>query len=454
MANIVIGARPLVAHVRQTFGLASDLRRRGHRITYVLATTQMKDEIEARGFDFYHFVLLKNPPKIGQPTFLGKLLPEVARLQRIRREAREVYEALVDPSAYQSVITALAPDLLVADSTAIKYALPFLAWKVPLVLVSPTLPNEWDDNVPHTHSHYTPKSSRFNRYRCQWEWIRIRAVRHILVKMGFSEYSDCGRVAEHYGLPYSSLILTPPFAVRIKQTQLILCPYAFDFPRARLGNNRFVDFGLDDHDVGAEGTHLPLAVVPGLPIVYCCFGTRVPEEPAFKDTVRKIILAIIKDFARQNEFQLVIRIHGLDRLACGNLPENILLVDEWIPQLKMLQHTAVHITHGGFASVRESIHCGVPMILVPFDADQPGNAARAVFHNLGIRVFPAAAAHTSFLELTRTIHSSSRYQEGVKWMKAKFDQQRQTQTAADVIESLLPSASLDLAYSQKNSQAQ
>jgi zeaxanthin glucosyltransferase len=98
---------------------------------------------------------------------------------------------------------------------------------------------------------------------------------------------------------------------------------------------------------------------------------------------------------------------------------------------------AVHITHGGFASVRESIECEAPMIVVPFDADQPGNAARVVYHQLGVRAFPNQTTSSELVELCRQVYASPAYKENIHKMKVEFDRQRARQSAADLIEELL-----------------
>ena len=112
-------------------------------------------------------------------------------------------------------------------------------------------------------------------------------------------------------------------------------------------------------------------------------------------------------------------------------------MNKWIPQIRVLSKAAVHITHGGFTSVRESIETEVPMIVIPFDADQPGNAARIVYHNLGVRVLPNELVGAKLVELTRQVYTSPSLKENVRNMKIAFDRQRSKQSAADVVESLL-----------------
>ena len=61
------------------------------------------------------------------------------------------------------------------------------------------------------------------------------------------------------------------------------------------------------------------------------------------------------------------------------------------------------VTHGGLNSIRESIALGVPMLVCPVDLrwDWPSNAAKVVFHGLGLR---AEMAKNSLSDLENKIN--------------------------------------------------
>ena len=335
--------------------------------------------------------LIDNLPPDPPPGPLEKLIPQAGPMRRTRRVFRAIRASILEGSAYRSMIEALAPDFVIFDSSAIKYALPLLARRIPLVMVSPTFPSEWDENVPQTHSHFTPSPTRLSRWRCKFEWVRLRAARHVQWKLGLSEYSDCRRVAEHYGLPYSRLFESVPFAVRVRLPQLTLCPPVFDFPRPPRPGRHFLDSGVwAGYREDAADREFPWhRLAPNVPLVYCSFGTRLPQYGTLRGKVNELLRELIGAFSRQGRFQLVVTVGSqFDASALGPVPEHVIVTNKWVPQIKVLRRAAVHITHGGFTSVRESIECEVPMIVIPFDADQPGNAARVVYHDLGVRVFP------------------------------------------------------------------
>ncbi|PWA96500.1 Cyanidin-3-O-glucoside 2-O-glucuronosyltransferase [Artemisia annua] len=67
--------------------------------------------------------------------------------------------------------------------------------------------------------------------------------------------------------------------------------------------------------------------------------------------------------------------HGfLERLG-----DRGIVTDKWLPQAKILSHSSTggFISHCGWGSVMESIHCGVPVIAMPMQFDQPYNARLA-----------------------------------------------------------------------------
>jgi len=59
----------------------------------------------------------------------------------------------------------------------------------------------------------------------------------------------------------------------------------------------------------------------------------------------------------------------------GNIPENIIIA-QYLPQLEILKHADLFITHGGMNSINESLYYGVPMIVMPQINEQRINASR------------------------------------------------------------------------------
>lgn len=63
-------------------------------------------------------------------------------------------------------------------------------------------------------------------------------------------------------------------------------------------------------------------------------------------------------------------------------------VAEWLPQQEVLKSKAIALTisHGGMGGVSESLYQGVPLIVIPFGKDQPGNAGRVESAGAGVNL--------------------------------------------------------------------
>lgn len=108
-------------------------------------------------------------------------------------------------------------------------------------------------------------------------------------------------------------------------------------------------------------------------------GTQVPcsEMPSAQ------LSAFVNVF---NEFNKVRVLWKCEENIAKGLPDNV-LVQKWIPQNNVLAHpnVRVFITHGGLFGSQESVHYGVPMLGIPFYADQVNNCS--IYNNNTFIVF-------------------------------------------------------------------
>jgi len=65
-------------------------------------------------------------------------------------------------------------------------------------------------------------------------------------------------------------------------------------------------------------------------------------------------------------------------IAYGNVS-----VFDWVPQIEVLQMASLAINHAGLGSVKECIHFGVPMIVIPMGRDHADIAKRVEYHKMG-----------------------------------------------------------------------
>ena len=111
------------------------------------------------------------------------------------------------------------------------------------------------------------------------------------------------------------------------------------------------------------------------PVIYISLGTIVKGAKSFFEHCMKafgdedvtVIISVGKTFPVKK---------------MKNIPSNF-YVYSFVPQLAVLEVADVFVTHGGMNSVSEALACGVPMVVIPFMADQPTNARRIQELGLG-----------------------------------------------------------------------
>jgi len=69
----------------------------------------------------------------------------------------------------------------------------------------------------------------------------------------------------------------------------------------------------------------------------------------------------------------------------GEIPKNF-IVKNYVPQVDILQYAKLFITHGGMNSTHEGLYYGVPLIVVPQNADQPIIAGQVADIGAGIQL--------------------------------------------------------------------
>lgn len=181
-------------------------------------------------------------------------------------------------------------------------------------------------------------------------------------------------------------------------------PYAEDFPKEQY---RFLGASVYEREEQAfefKGTDTP--------VIYISLGTVVKGAVSF---FKKCIQAF------QNERVTVIMSVGkefqIERL--GKIPQNFQIYNS-VPQLLVLKQADVFITHGGMNSISEGIVEGVPMVVIPFMADQPTNARRITELGLGKRLDYKKIDSKSLRETTLSVLNDTVISERIAAMQKKM----------------------------------
>ncbi|CEG77659.1 hypothetical protein RMATCC62417_12372 [Rhizopus microsporus] len=192
-------------------------------------------------------------------------------------------------------------------------------------------------------------------------------------------------------------------------------------------------------------------------VVYVGFGQMA--VPTHKD-IKLILTALLENMEIQNIDGIIWSTRGIRDLFPDTITtrskavydinsffespansSNIAFID-WAPQVAILHHpsTRLFITHGGAGSLYESMHAGVPVAVVPFFADQPGNAVMAEETGIG-RWFRRTLSQVKANALVKEIleDKTGQYRRNVNHRKAlvQIRNERGRQRAADLIEEAL-----------------
>ena len=98
------------------------------------------------------------------------------------------------------------------------------------------------------------------------------------------------------------------------------------------------------------------------------------------DVFRTIVAALTKNRGVQLVLSVGDRTNPKD---LGPVPKNTIIMQR-TPQLQLLKHASVCITHSGLNKVLESLAQGVPQVSIPVTFGQPGVAARIAHHKTGV----------------------------------------------------------------------
>lgn len=113
-------------------------------------------------------------------------------------------------------------------------------------------------------------------------------------------------------------------------------------------------------------------------LIYISLGTVFNQAMDFY----KLCLAAFAE----TRYTVILSVGSQTQIAdFGDIPANF-IVRNYVPQLDVLQHAKLFITHGGMNSASEGLYYGVPLIVLPQSADQPLIARRVAELGAGIHL--------------------------------------------------------------------
>nr|WP_033437275.1 macrolide family glycosyltransferase [Saccharothrix sp. NRRL B-16314] len=380
MSHIAFLNIPGHGHVNPTLPVVTELVNRGHRVSYAVDP------------GFADIVRQAGATPVVYPTTLPTDDQEwpagmAAAMHLFLTEAKAVLPVL------EAAFADDRPDLVVYDIGAWTARLLADRWGVPAIQFSPTFVayEGWEDDMGDLIDD------------------EVRA---------FYAELDEWLAAEGVSIPAPTYVSHPDRAV-------VSIARSFQ-PNSGSVHPKYTFVGPCLDDRAFQGTWEP---ADDRPVLLVSFGSAYTNEPG----IYRRCFEAFGDL----DWQVVINIGKfVDPAELGEPPANVEL-HRWVPQLAILAHAKVFITHSGMGGSMEGLYHGVPMIGVPAIGEQVMNAMRLVDLGVGRHVprdeVTAEGLRSAVLELA----DDPGVAERLAAIKAEIRAAGGTPAAADVIESEL-----------------
>lgn len=364
MATLGIYMLPEYGGLNATFALARALVRRGHRVRYFVPG-DFEAHVARQGFECSRY-----SNTLAVKASWATRVPGV-RFLHLRARYNEHLAA-----SFDAWVHADALDGVLVDPVAWNVAAGAHARGLPYLNLNPTYSAPFSLDYPPVHASVIPPGTRARNLLAWLFQARIPWQRGLYDRLlGWAGHDAFGRLRRG-----GRTVRWGDFGYRPDVPELIIGPRALDFEPLRALPHRHY-LGTSVEPSRQDGTFDWRDFDASKPLAYCSLGTFGEYQGA----ALRFFTAVIESFRRREGWQLLVSCGALaERLRRPDLPPSI-RVESSVPQLEVLPRARLFLTHGGIGSVREALYFGVPMLLFPFSADQPGLAARLVHHRLGLR---------------------------------------------------------------------
>jgi MGT family glycosyltransferase len=165
------------------------------------------------------------------------------------------------------------------------------------------------------------------------------------------------------------------------------------------------------------------------PLIYISLGTLNNDDVGFFKTC-------IEAFAGSDYAVVMTTGNRIAPDVFGVLPDNI-KVHRWLPQTAVLKHSSLFISHGGLNSVHDALYYGVPLLLVPQQAEQTLTAMRVVELGAGLLLKKGQVSIQTIHDSTRQLLSKTQFKAAAHRIGETLREAGGAVAAANEIEALL-----------------
>jgi MGT family glycosyltransferase len=417
MATIVFFPEGAYGPTNNCVGIGQVLRRRGHRVVFVLEES-FAGALEEKGFEERLMRLTEPAESEEEPgqfwkDFIRDTGPVFRRptIEQLEGFIKPTWEALVGGSKHVEerlveIFDEVCPDVIVEDNVVGFPAV--VTAGCPWVRIVSCNPLEIPDpELPPVFSGYpTGDPSGWDEFR--EEYRRVHAGLHA----DFSEF-----VQERGCPPLPDL----EFIHRSQYLNLFLYPEGADYERSRPLGPMWERLGSCVRKEGLGEFELPQGDGP---LVYLSLGSLGSADVELMQRLVDLLAAggyraIVSKGPQHDQIELREGQRGA----------------ELVPQPALLPLVDAVITHGGNNTVTECLHFGKPMVLLPLFWDQYDNAQRMDELGLGVRLPTFEFEDAQLGEAIERLRGDDGVAERLGAISDRLQANPGTERAADCIES-------------------
>ncbi|XSG77189.1 glycosyltransferase [Herpetosiphon llansteffanensis] len=442
MATIVISMFPEEGHLIPSFKLGKRLKAQGHQV-YYLALADFEAYVRSQGFDY--LALLPEAFPLGfraqqieriATTSGRSFLKEVSHTAFYRALCQTVLEA---QNLIKASLLEVGADLCLIDGFMAPLSLMIQHMGIAVVSLSININLPQAANYPPVVTNIIPDATPASPSKASMAWkFSGIAVKITNLLVGFNFQKELTKVATHFGFPADLIVpaaLFPRLRPQLEIPEIVLCPQAFDFPRPSVEQGIFYcepSIDLDRQEAAFDWSQID----PSKPLIFCTLGS---QSHIYKQS-RRFFQTVIDTLREHPEWQLIMALGSkFQAHEFQNVPANVQLL-QWASVEQILPRASVMITHGGVGAVKECLYFNLPMLVFPGNRDQPGYAARVVYHGLGLMGAIGKVSAQSLATMLNDVIQNSSFKQRVTEMGAEFRALEASMPALELIQSKLPNS--------------
>jgi UDP:flavonoid glycosyltransferase YjiC (YdhE family) len=393
MASILIVTRGLPSVLYQSVELARRLAAAGHRLTFA-------GDPDARALIEHHGLAVHRLDPDRYEHFLEEdaAAPALGRFLDISRRRERARQSL-GVSTFARFVRDERPDLILVNGEMHEHIIAASTAGSRVALLNSFVSIWRQPGVPPPHTLARPgigwSGSRAGvalLWRFLWLRKQYRRWAGRVRRIGCDRVSVYRDLARAVGFAFErdtdDRQWLMPFTYR-RLPVLSLHAQEFEFPHRPPAHVRFVGpmvlaSRIDQPQTAADRDRLEATLARRRSagtdgrLIFAAFGSVFSTDLAF---LRRLV-GIVEG---RPGWELVVSLsHRVPRSALGPLPARVHTFP-WVPQVQVLQHADVAVTHGGISTVDECVLSGVPtLVYCGWETDMAGTTARVVHHGIGI----------------------------------------------------------------------